>query len=126
MRPGIYSQCNSGPAPLPSFWIKSPAWDGVWILSALWLVPLALVLAGRQGGPGSGPLDSFYFVITALFWIGHRLGSAWLAYGTEAYRPLLRAQPVRFVFIPALVTAACFAIFLPADTALPFTRAERF
>jgi len=130
MRPRIYSQRDSGlgpvSAPLPSPWIKSPAWDGVWILSALWLVPLALALAGGQAGTGSGPLDQLYFVITALFWIGHRLGSAWLAYGTEAYRPLLRAQPVRFLLIPALVTAACFAIFLPGDSALPFTRTERF
>jgi hypothetical protein len=62
----------------------------------------------------------------ALFWIGHRLGSAWLAYGTEAYRPLLRAQPVRFLVLPFLVAAACFAIFLPSDTALPWSRMERF
>src|SRR3982751_1245649 len=124
MRPRIYSQRDSG-APLPPVWIKSPAWDGVWILSALWLVPLALALAGVQAGAGPGPLDSLDLVITALFWIGHRLGSAWLAYGTEAYRPLLRAQPVRFLFIPALVTAVCFAIFLPGDSALPFTRTER-
>ena len=107
-------------------WIKSPAWDGVWILSALWLVPLTLALAGMQAGAGTGPLDSLYLIITALFWIGHRLGSAWLAYGTEAYRPLLRAHPVRFLLFPALVTAACFAIFLPGDTALPVTRTERF
>ena len=107
-------------------WIKSPAWDGVWILSALWLVPLTLALAGMQAGAGTGPLDSLYLIITALFWIGHRLGSAWLAYGTEAYRPSLRAHPVRFLLFPALVTAACFAIFLPGDTALPVTRAERF
>jgi hypothetical protein len=90
------------------------------MLSALWLTPLALLLA--QGGG----LDKLYFAITALFWIGHRLGSAWLAYATEAYRPLLRAAPVRFFLLPLLVTAACFAIFLPADDALPFTRMERF
>jgi len=112
--------------PQTPVWIKSPAWDGVWILSALWLVPLTLALAGMQAGAGTGPLDSLYLIITALFWIGHRLGSAWLAYGTEAYRPSLRAHPVRFLLFPALVTAACFAIFLPGDTALPVTRTERF
>ena len=98
----------------------------MWILSALWLAPLALLLAAGRPDPESGPLDTLYFAITALFWIGHRLGSAWLAYATEAYRPLLRAAPVRFLFLPFLVTAACFAILLPADTALPFTRTERF
>ena len=96
------------------------------MLSALWLSPLVLWLAWGYADPASGPLDLFYFGIVALFWIGHRLGSAWLAYGTEAYRPLLRAQPVRFLVLPLLVTAACFAIFLPSDTALPWTRVERF
>src|SRR6185437_3194267 len=113
------------PARGSSPWVAGPAWDAVWMQSALWLTPLALWLV-HGSGSRSGPLDTLYFAITALFWIGHRLGSAWLAYGTEAYRPLLRAQPARFVVLPLLVTAACFAIFLPPDTALPFTRMERF
>ena len=29
---------------------------------------------------------------------------------------------VRFVLLPLLVTAACFAVFLPSDDALPWTR----
>ena len=92
------------------------------MLSALWLMPLVMWLALAHPDPGSGPLDMFYFGITALFWIGHCLAGAWLAYGTEAYRPLLRTQPVRFLVVPCLVTAACFAIFLPPDAALPWTR----
>ena len=32
---------------------------------------------------------------------------------------------MRFIVLPALVTVACFAIFLPGDLALPWTRAER-
>jgi hypothetical protein len=105
-------------------WVRGPAWDAVFILNAVWLAPLVLWLADGHADPG--PLDMFYFGMTALFWIGHRLASAWLAYGTEAYRPLLHAQPVRFVLLPLLVTALCFAIFLPPDTALPWTRLERF
>ena len=108
-----------------SAWVRGPAWDGVWMLSALWLAPLALWLAHGHADPESSPLDLLYFGLTALFWIGHRLGSTWLAYGTEAYRPLLRAQPVRFVVLPLLVTAGCFGVFLPSDTAFPWTRAER-
>ena len=92
------------------------------MLNAIWLLPIVLWLAG---GPSQGPLDILYFGLTATFWIGHRLCSTWLAYCTEAYRPLLRAQPTRFVVIPLVVTAACFAILLPPDTALPWTRAER-
>jgi len=106
-------------------WVRGPVWDGVWMLNALWLVPLVLWLAHGYSRPESSPLDIFYLGLTALFWIGHRLCSTWLAYCTEAYRPLLRMEPVRFVVLPLLVTVACFAVFLPADTALPWTREER-
>jgi hypothetical protein len=110
----------------PSTWVRGPVWDGVWLLNALWLVPIALWLAHGYSDPRASPLDVFYFGLTALFWIGHRLGSTWLAYCTEAYRPLLRGEPVRFVLIPLLVTAACFVVFLPPDDAYPWTRWERF
>ena len=96
------------------------------MLNALWLVPIALWLAHGYADPEKSPLDAFYFVLTALFWIGHRLGSTWLAYCTEAYRPLLRSEPVRFILIPLLVTIACFVVFLPPDDAFPWTRWERF
>jgi hypothetical protein len=108
-----------------SVWVRGPVWDSAWILNALWLLPIALWLARGYPDPQSGPLDSFYFGLTALFWIGHRLSSTWLAYCTEAYRPLLRSDPVRFVLLPLLVTLACFVVFLPGDAALPWTREER-
>lgn len=95
------------------------------MLSALWLAPIVLWLAHGYSEPESSPLDLFYFGLTALFWIGHRLCSTYLAYCTEAYRPLLRSQPIRFVILPVAVTIACFAIFLPADEALPWSRQER-
>jgi len=106
-------------------WVRGPAWDGFWMLSAIWLVPIALWLAHGYSDPQSSPLDLFYFALTAFFWIGHRLCSTYLAYCTEAYRPLLRSQPVRFVIIPALITIGCLAFFLPPDSALPWTREER-
>jgi hypothetical protein len=106
-------------------WIRSAGWDALWIQSALWLAPLAFLLARGHEDPTQSPLDTLFFGLTALFWIGHRLGSAWLAYATTAYRPLLRADPVRFVFAPLGIAAACFAILLPTDEALGFTRAER-
>lgn len=108
-----------------TLWVHGPVWDGIWMLSALWLAPLVLVLAQGRDDPSTGPLDVLYFALTALFWIGHRLSSAWLAYGTEAYRPLLRAQPVRFIVLPLVIVAACFAVFLPPDGALPWTRVQR-
>lgn len=93
--------------------------------SALWLTPIVVWLAHGYSEPESSPLDFLYFGLTALFWIGHRLCSTYLAYCTEAYRPLLRTEPIRFVVLPLLVTAVCFAIFLPPDSALPWTREER-
>jgi len=95
------------------------------MLSALWLAPIVLWLAHGYSNPEASPLDLLYFGLTALFWIGHRLSSTYLAYCTEAYRPLLRLEPIRFVVLPILVTLVCFAIFLPADSSLPWTREER-
>jgi hypothetical protein len=95
------------------------------MLSALWLVPVVLWLSRGSGDPQLGPVDSLYFGLSALFWIGHRLSSTYLAYCTEAYRPLLRTQPLRFIVLPLLVTAGCFAILLPPDGVLPWSRAER-
>ena len=109
----------------PSPWVRGPLWDGFWMLSALWLAPIILWLSHGYSNPETSPLDVLYFGLTALFWIGHRLSSTYLAYCTEAYRPLLRTQPVRFVVLPLAITAACFVIFLPGDSALPWTREER-
>lgn len=95
------------------------------MLSALWLTPLALWLAQGHADPASTSLDVLYLGLTALFWIGHRLCSTWLAYCTEAYRPLLRGQPVRFIVLPLLVAAGCFGVFLPPDASLPWTRHQR-
>ena len=107
-------------------WLRSAGWDGVWMLNALWLAPAVLWLSYGYAEPAASPLDDLYFVLTALFWIGHRVSSAYVAYCTEAYRPLLRTQPLRFVVVPALVVAACFAILLPADDAFPWSREDRF
>lgn len=106
-------------------WLRGVVWDGFWMQSALWLVPVAAWLAYGYANPAKGPLDVLYFGLTALFWIGHRFSSTYLAYCTEAYRPLLRTQPLRFVVLPLLITAACFAFFLPDDDALPWPRQER-
>src|SRR6266446_2812745 len=108
-----------------STWVRGPVWDSFWMLSGLWLAPIVIWLAWGYDDPESSPLDLLYFGLTALFWLGHRFCSTYLAYCTEAYRPLLRAQPIRFVVLPILVTTGCFALFLPADSALPWTREER-
>ena len=89
------------------------------MLSAIWLAPLAFWLSRGYSHPEESPLDLLYFGLTALFWIGHRFSSTYLAYCTESYRPLLRSQPIQFVVLPLLITAGCLAVFLPSDDALP-------
>jgi hypothetical protein len=121
--PSLSRPLRAGEARPP--WVRGLGWDVFWLQSALWLVPLALVLAHGYEDPGESPLDLLVFALTAVFWISHRFGSSWLAYATTAYRPLLRAEPTRFVVVPIAIAAACFAILLPRDDALPFTRAER-
>ena len=120
-----------GAAPSPTgreiraAWVHGLAWDSFWLQSALWLAPVAVVLAYDHEDPGESPLDWLVFGLTALFWISHRLGSTWLAYATTAYRPLVRAERGRFVIVPIAIAAVCFAVLLPGDEALPITRAQR-
>jgi hypothetical protein len=106
-------------------WVRGLVWDGFWLQSALWLAPLALLLAFGYEDPGESPLDWLIFGLTAVFWISHRLGSTWLAYATTAYRPLMRAEPSRYVLVPVAIATVCFAILLPGDDDLPFSRSER-
>jgi len=106
-------------------WVRGLVWDGFWLQSALWLAPLALLLASGYEDPGESPLDWLIFGLTAVFWISHRLGSAWLAYATTAYRPLVRAEPARYVIMPVAIATACFAIMLPGDDGFPFSRSDR-
>ncbi len=106
-------------------WIHGRVWDALWIQSALWLVPLAFLLANGYGDRHGSPFDVLFFALTALFWLAHRFGSTWLAYATTAYQPLVRADRVRFIVVPIAIIIACFAIMLPADHTLPLTRTER-
>jgi hypothetical protein len=106
-------------------WIKSPAWDLVWVLNALWLAPLVLLLARGHADVRASPVDALFFALTVPLWFGHRVSSAWLAYATPSYRPLLAAQRLRFVVAPLAIAAACFALLLAPESALPLPLAER-
>ena len=111
--------------PLPMRWIKSPAWDLVWILNALWLAPLVLLLARGHDDVRASPVDGLFFALAVPLWFGHRVSSAWLAYATPAYRPLLARQRLRFVVAPLAIAAACFALLLAPESVLPMPLAER-
>ncbi len=105
-------------------WVRGPFWDGFFMLSALWLAPLIWILGRGHEHPQDSPIDSVYLVLTAVFWIGHRVSSAYLAYCTSAYKPLLRTQRFRFVWVPLGIIVLVFAILLP-EGVWPWTRAER-
>jgi hypothetical protein len=94
-------------------WIKSPAWDCVWVLNPLWLAPLVLLLALGHDDVRTSPVDVLFFALTVPLWFGHRISSAWLAYATPAYRPLLATQRLRFVVAPlaiAVPVSACCSL----------------
>jgi hypothetical protein len=106
-------------------WIKSPAWDLVWILNALWLGPLVLLLAHGYDSARESPVDGLFFAIAVPLWFGHRVSSAWLAYATPAYRPLLTTQRLRFVLAPLAIAIACFAFLLVPEETLSIPLTER-
>src|ERR1700752_3810218 len=106
-------------------WIKSPAWDGVWVLNPLWLAPLVLLLARGHDDVRASPVDGLFFALTVPLWFGHRVSSAWLAYATPAYRPLLATQRLRFVVAPLAIVVACFAVLLAPESVLPVPLTER-
>ena len=113
------------PAVAPLRWIRGPAWDFVWILNALWLAPLLLLLAQGHDDLRVSPVDSLFFLLAVPLWFGHRVSSAWLAYATPAYRPLLATQRLRFVLAPVAIAVACFAVLLAPQSVLPMPLLER-
>ena len=100
-------------------------WDVAFMLSALWLTPLVWSLSEGDGHANDSAALVVYVVLTAGFWIGHRLSSSYLAWCTMAYRPLLRSQRTRFVRVPLAIVIVVFAFLIPGDDALPWTRAQR-
>jgi hypothetical protein len=106
-------------------WIKNPTWDLVWVLNALWLAPLLLLLARGHDDVRASPVDTLFFVLTVPLWLGHRVSSAWLAYATPAYRPLLATQRMRFVVAPLAVFAGTFAVLMAPESVLPMPLTER-
>src|SRR5262245_14826231 len=109
----------------PMRWIKSPAWDLVWILNPLWLAPLVLLLARGHDDVRASPADGLFFALTVPPRSGHRVSSGCLAYATPGYRPLLATQRLRFVVAPLAIAVACFGLLLAPESVLPMPLTER-
>jgi hypothetical protein len=118
--PGVSRPARTGAAhPL---WVRGFAWDAFWLQSALWLVPLALVLAQDNGDPGDNPLDLLVFALTCPVLDQPSIGFVVAGLCDNRVPAAVRAEPTRFVVVPIVIAAACFALLLPGDEALPFTR----
>jgi hypothetical protein len=119
-------------APLPapasvgtSTWVRSPLWDLFWLHGGLWLAPVAVVSSVGWSRVDDSPAQIVYLVLSALFWIGHRFSSTWLAWFTTAYSHTRKAQPVRFFLVPWLVMGLTAFTVLAPDAWLPGTWIER-
>jgi hypothetical protein len=106
-------------------WIKNPVWDLVWVLNPLWLAPLVFLLMRGHDDARASPVDWLFFALAVPLWFGHRVSSAWLAYATPGYRPLLKTQRLRFVVAPLAIAFACFVLLLAPESALSMPLTER-
>lgn len=111
--------------PSPSPWVRGPLWDLFWLHGGLWLAPLAVLTSAGWDDPSDSPAQLVYLALSALFWIGHRFSSTWLAWLTTAYGPARAAQPTRFWTVPLGVVALTFAVVLAPSGWLPGTWLER-
>ena len=90
------AQAHRLPA-IRKMWIRSPAWDGFWILSApalglLMLVPLAVPL----------PTKAISAVLLCVNF-GHALSPIALAWSHRGFRAVMLQRPSKYIGIPAAV-----------------------
>ncbi len=106
-------------ATLPSSpWLRSPLWDGIWLLSGLWLVLLALLLQQTS-------LEWFYISGTFTLWLAHRFGTTYLAFCSPTYHSLIQKHSFRFILAPLLIGFGVFGFLLLPQTWIPFNRIQR-
>ena len=99
---------NQGP------WLRSAVWDGFWMLSGLWLLPLLAVFAVVPGA-----LKSLLIVATLLLWLSHRFATTYNAFCTPAYRSLVSEQRGRFLWLPGVIVLLTFGFaYVPCTLVL--------
>lgn len=104
---------------MQSPWIRSPRWDGFWILSGFWLPSLFLLLPLQSTKP-------LILGITLCFWIGHRVSSLYLALGVGEYRGVLSSRKGYFFVLPCSLLVLLMAFVLIPEPLIPIPRLSRF
>ncbi len=99
---------NQGP------WLRSARWDGFWMLSGLWLLPLLAVSAAVPGA-----LKSVLIVASLLLWLSHRFATTYSAFCTPAYRNLVSEQRCRFLWLPSVIILLTFGFVYAPSTVIP-------
>lgn len=94
-------------------WLRSRAYDLFFLHAGLWTMLIVIPLAGND------VLKPFHFTLGVLFWIGHRLATAYLAFCQQAYQELLVEQRTRFVTVPLVFTVVVFVMLLIPESILP-------
>jgi len=102
-----------------SQWIRSMFWDGIWMVSSLWLFPIVVWLWSTS------VLTPFHIFCTFFLWIAHRFCTTYLAFCTPHYRSLVLTNRTRFVGIPLFVISfILISLFLP-ESILPLSKVNR-
>ena len=95
-------------------WLRSASWDGFWLLSGIWLVPVVVLL---ERSPAK--LYGFLVASSLLLWLAHRFATAFSAFCMADYRGLLKAQFGRFIGWPSALLLAPFALVFAPSWAVP-------
>jgi len=92
-------------------WVRTPLWDGFWILSGL-PIGLLLLLCLWASTPPAALSPS----LLVLLQTGHLLSPIALAWNHRGFRAVIRQQPVKYVLVPALVLLNTTAVGIATGT----------
>lgn len=104
---------------LQSLYLRSPLWDGFWLLSGFWLSFGMLLLPLAQ-------VQTLLLPLTLGFWIAHRLSSVYVALCVVEYRTVLKKRRAYFFGLPALWLGFLMLFLLPPESVIPLSRFWRF
>ncbi len=117
-RPSLSAfRSENPPARRATSWVQGPGWDGFWMHSALWLVPLIVLL-------DQAVWSGLYLLALFGVWIAHRVASAWLVFGTAAYAPLRQRDGVRLRNTLLGIVVAVGSVMFLAERGLPISQGE--